>query len=242
MNSIEDFQIDIEFDKLGKKLKKLKEYYVKSDFSKIRQFFERLYDGEDLLDVESDFDYELMEGEGDLAVNGAAYQPDRDKIVIYVHPNIIEDIDSGKRNFKNDVIKEAELAIAHEEVHRQQNQLDMWSNTQSKLIRGQEDYKGYISQVHEIDAHAAGIAEYLKRKHNNKTILGFLSKGEFPTLRDDFQYVVDTYKEIGGKVWEKFLKEIYDYIEEPLKKSDKLELKNTLKGEHDVRKKKEDDI
>jgi hypothetical protein len=202
---------------------------VKTDFSKIDKFFDDLYDGKDLLEVEENSKYELAQKNvNDFMIQGASYQPDRDKIIIFVHSNIIEDIDSGKGIFRQEVKKEARLAVAHEEIHRQQHQGEMWENTKRKLVNPEEDYEGYLSQEFEIDAHAVGCAQYLISKYPEKKILDNLSKGLVTGLDHHLQWTADTYKEIGGKVWKKFVTEIYNYIVEPHKQYDNLLLKSKL--------------
>jgi hypothetical protein len=221
--------VAINIDKIRRHCKHLREYYIKTDLTQVDKFFDDLYSGKDLLEVEEKCHYELAQKSvNDFLVQGASYQPDREKIIIYVHPNAIEDIDTGKGLFKNQIKKEAKLAIAHEEIHRQQHQGEMWQNTKNKLVDPEEDYDGYLSQAFEIDAHAVGCAQYLIGKYPEKKILDNLSNGIVTGLDDALQSAADRYKEIGGKVWQKFLKEMYDYIIEPHKKTDKLELKSRL--------------
>ena len=115
-----------------------------------------------------------------------------------------------------EVVREASLAMAHENVHRQQHQGRFWDLRKDSKIDPETDYPGYVAQGHEVDAHSAGVAEEWTRINRDpRDRLEKLSRADFSDLTERTRFLVEEYRTIGGETWRRFLDEVYRYLEEP---------------------------
>ena len=123
--------------------------------------------------------------------------------------------------------------VTHEETHRQSRQLKstkqsyVSDKTEDEPINEEEALerrKKYLSQYQEIPAFARAVAENLEESGYTEDALNHLNVVPDELDLDvlvpldisrESKHAIVFYKVIGGDVWNRFLKEIYDWFHVP---------------------------
>ena len=217
----------IRINRIKKTVKNLREAYRETDTSLIDKFVDELYNDIDDLDYfEEKYKIIVSQRDGLDYVTGAKYLPDKDEYVLYFSQEALETIE--QKLDKDEILNQIKAAIIHENVHRQQNQLNL---KDKEFVDPNVDYEGYISQPHEIDAYAIGIADEWIRTIGRENAIEKLRISNFNDLSEDTRYLISDYRKLGINIYNKLLREIYNYLyrEPSTYHTDPLEIKSSLR-------------
>ena len=217
----------IRINRIKKTVQNLREAYREVDTSWVDKFVDDLYNGIDDLDYfEDKYKIIISQRDGLDYITGAKYIPDQDKYVLYFSPEALETIE--QKLDKDEILNQIKSVMVHENIHRQQNQLNLKNK---EFVDPNVDYENYISQSHEIDAYAVGIADEWIRTIGRDKSIEKLRMSDFSDLSGDTQYLISDYRKLGINVYNKLLREIYNYLyrEPSTYQSDPLEIKSSLR-------------
>jgi hypothetical protein len=193
----------------------LREYYKRPDFNWVSEMVDKIYANKESIDEIADKYHVEFEDGGDskLLIPRASYNNSDDKYYIWLNDTAINNIKSNKKS--DDLKREIESFLWHEETHRQQNQL---KSSEQPYTGGDidpdnwEEQKSYLSQYCEIDAFARSVAaDIWKNGADSKDIANLKNLKMSYTSK----HLIQSYEMIGGEVYKKFLKEIYNWYNEP---------------------------
>jgi hypothetical protein len=213
-------QVIREYIKYLDVLEALKEAYKSPNFEWIEKFVNELYTNPGNSDeICNKYKVELGLGGSDKnnKVTHAKYNDISDNYTFYISDEAFEDIDYNKN--KDEFITELMEFVAHEDTHKQQNQLDSYKRdyfTPSDYD-DLEQVDKHLSQQVEIDANGRGVAYEAGQKISykdskdllNKIIAG--KKKDIDLLSKKSYVILNHYRRIGGKIWRRFLKQFYSY-------------------------------
>jgi hypothetical protein len=190
------------------------EYYRRPDFNWVSEMIDAIYANKDSIDeIANSYKVEFEEGgDSPLLIPYASYENSDDTFHIWLNNKAIESIKSGKK--ANDLKREIESFLWHEETHRQQNQL---KNAEQPYIgdfdsNSFEERKAYLSQYCEIDAFARSVAADIWKNGADSEDIANLKNLKMSFIS---QNILKDYQEIDGKIYQKFLQEIYRWYNEP---------------------------
>jgi hypothetical protein len=208
-------------------LKQLREYFRKPDFSWIKTMVDKIYKSPDNIDeISNKYNIEFEEGgDSDLIITQASYRTEDQKFHIWLSENTIQNIQKGTN--KGLLCTEIEIFLEHEDVHRQQDQLN--NNKQPYFSdfdpKKWEEIKKYLSQFQEIPAFARVVAKEMFINGFTEKDLNNLKELKLTHMAE---MIIGNYFKIGGNVLQQFLKEIFNWFNEPRIKGD-YEYKQWLK-------------
>lgn len=192
----------------------LREYYRRPSFSFISKMIDEIYSDISKIDeIANQYGIEFEEGgKSELIITEALYRSSDNKYHIFLSDKAIENIKNGQD--ADDLKKEIESFLWHEETHKQQNQE---KNSKQPYFsdfdsNNWEEVKRYLSQYVEIDAFARAVAADI---WGNGADSKDLAKLEQLPMTQMSKSIVQSYKQINGKVWHKFLTEISNWYNEP---------------------------
>jgi hypothetical protein len=196
-----------EESKKKKFFKKLNEFYIKYNFDWVENFINDLYysslSAEELFNkyqISYDFEY----SDENRLVLKSSYIPQSNSYNITLNKKFLSG--NNSEEYYDDLIKELQHTLVHEDTHRQQNQFELKAKNPDKVPT-----KEYLSEPIEIDARAREIASWLKNSGCN--LEQAIEKVQFNKDTDKFEETIKNYHEIGGSVYHKFLSEIYRYYD-----------------------------
>jgi hypothetical protein len=205
-------------------LDRLLEAYRRPDLSWIENFVDEIYKNpDDMRDIGKKYKTKLLSSDiidDNHQILSASYSKIKDIYEITLTENAISDLEEGRSRNKDELKTELYEFLVHEETHRQQNQLNQYKQkyTDLPINATSEDADKHVSQKVEIDANGRGIAyEALKKiPHNSKDELIKKiiteNKIDLDILSDKSKALLLAYRRIGGKVWRKFIRRLYDFI------------------------------
>ena len=209
---------------------KLQEYYRRPELNWVDTFVDELYDNpDDFIEIGDKYkiSFELDDDTCESLIKKSGYIDTLDIYRVFIPLSTVVFIDKGL--YKNDFKIELKEWLAHENIHKQQNQL---KSKDQPYYNGPDSIRYYSQQV-EIDAMAHSVAYELETKigiNNASDAVDYIIEGDINKLSVKAQHTVDNYKnEIKGIPWRRFLSEIYDYYNKPHDKEGKLNLKWALK-------------
>jgi hypothetical protein len=195
-------------------LSSLREYYRKPNFEFVSKMIDDICDNLDKIDeISNKYDIEFEDGQNSqLLVVRASYRSSDNKFHIWLSDRAIKSLQT-KTNL-NDLKREIESFLWHEDTHKQQNQE---KNAEQPYFSdfepsNWEEVKKYLSQYVEIDSFARCVAEDLWQNGADSKDLNNLESLDMSVTSRN---LIRDYKKIGGKVWAKFLQEIYKSYNEP---------------------------
>jgi hypothetical protein len=188
----------------------LREFYVKYDLSWVDDLVNDLYDNS-VSDNDIKEKYSVVisfeSDENDVIVVVCAYDQSDKRYHIALNERLImSDIED---QLKSNLTIELKRAIAHEDTHRQQDQIGMDA---SRIASPSDGTRKYLSQPQEIDARARELAYFFENeKCNAKEALRRIEQMD---SLGSYTEVVQWYHLIGGSIYKKFLSEVYRYFYE----------------------------
>ena len=158
----------------------------------------------------------VVDDETTLLVKEAEYDPVTNLYTLYIPRKVGEKVEKNDRSIVLRLIDEITDCLVHEDTHRQQNQTSSEKDPYKK--KDEDNPDEYYMQTRETSAYARQIAEqYRKKKYDVKTTVRNLIKctsESLSPLESSSKSDAERYKQIGGKVWRKFLEEVYMYFQE----------------------------
>lgn len=217
-------------------VEKLEEVYRTTDLSFIEKFVDELYaNADNYEEIGKKYNIDIELGgclTTDTFICSSSYNVETKKFMINLSKYGIDYID---KNINKEILtEELYTTLTHEDTHRQQDQLDYkyqkYINADSS---SDESLINYLSQSVEVDANARATAYYMLnilKCSQNCIIKNLCSKNlDFSIFPKSMSAYIFFYKEkISGKVWLRFLKQVYLYLEYPSVDGGKEEYKQWL--------------
>jgi hypothetical protein len=190
--------------------RRLNEAYHQPDLSWVTKMIDEwMEDPENADAIANQYGVNLMLLQNSDEYLCAGYNPASKVYELFLSDNAFDDIEKKRKMM---LLKEIESAIVHEETHSQQNQKKF---ADQKVIRGETDYYGYLSQPHEIAAFARMFSFEIRRfqKDDEKAIKAIQS-GDTRGITASNRNVLQSYQQIGGDVYKRLISEMVRYITE----------------------------
>jgi hypothetical protein len=195
-------------------LETLREYFRRSEFSWVSKMINEIYDDINSIDeISNKYKVEFEDGgSSSLIITSASYRHDDGKFHIWLSDDTIDDLQNNKN--KEQLIREIELFLEHEDTHKQQDQLnhskqDYYSDFNPNKW---EEVKKYLSQFQEIPAFARSVAKELFRAGYTEKDVPNIKNIHLTQMANN---IINSYFKIGGKILQQFLKEIINWFSEP---------------------------
>jgi hypothetical protein len=208
----DDRKLKEEYFKL-KFYKHLREFYINYEYDWIEDFVNDLYgntSNKEIFEkyrIHCIFEYPEEEKLKNRLVTSGSYSPEENSYTFIFNKDLLENDDDDR--LKDDLTKELQHCMVHEDTHRQQ----MSGNVLKYKIPKQNEVFSdeYLSHPTEIDARAREVASWLKFQGCN--IKEAIKRIQLSQDLGEFDEVVGFYHEIGGPVYHKYLAEIYRYFQ-----------------------------
>jgi hypothetical protein len=186
----------------------LREFYIKYNLNWVENLVNDLYSSLSSKEIKNKYNtiVEFGYSEKDRLVLNADFNLETKNYFISLNKTIIEN--SNEDDIKEDLIKEIQFNLMHEDTHRQQNQGNLKYQKLPNLSK--ITTKKYLSHYTEIDARAREISYWLKQNGNDldKSLEKIQKNIDTGPHKDTIKW----YHEIGGSVYHKFLSEIYRFF------------------------------